>query len=166
MAFVKTCWVDTHHFNIILCVLLCNIMFHLINYPAFPTSAHSAEMSNFVALHAHLAICWALCWWVCPDTVFAWLPWCTTLVHQYFCFAFLDFSGCIYLVKLSRFCYCVKYCNLGPLHLYSFGPCQYTSTSYTVIIFTVVNSFIISSSMLLSFSPCINCSLSCLSTSW
>ena len=144
---------------------MCNFLLHLINYPTFPTLAHSVEISNFVALHACLVILWVLSWQVCPATVFAQLPWCAALVHQYFCFACLDFSGyfilsncpdSVNMFKTVTWALCTStllaHANTSPLVIHP-------------LFFAVFNYFIISSSILLSFSPCINCSLSCLLTS-
>ena len=120
---------------------------------------------NFIAICAHLAIHWALPWLVDPPQYLHGcrsVLWCTDVLAL-FSFTFLDSfisSNCIDSINVF---------NTAAWALCASTLLAHASTPPLVIqssFFVAVNSFIISSNIHLSFRPWINCSLSCLLTSW
>ena len=151
-----------------LCILLVNLapyQFPLHGpYGFFCSCTPSWEVSCLATCCTHFPIHWALSWCVASPTVPAWLSLVCCNMH-------FSFLGILWLCSLFYIIKCLDFCNIiqhGCLHLLCFDPFSPHNTS-SLVICTLpvldVNSLIISSSMILSFKPWINCSLSCLSIS-
>ena len=134
--------------------------------PGPPTPTYFLEVANLAALHAHLSICRALSWWVCAATVPAYLFWW----HAWLCWP----SGAVF-AEILRYSNFIKtplsllWCSSLLTELFAPLP-SLPMTKYfhcgVSLLFVVLNCEIISPSTPLSFSPWINCSFNCLSSSW
>ena len=115
---------NIHHFKIIPCILLDGLLFHLVDCPAFLTSAYSAEMANLAALCACLSLCWTLPWWMCTATVSYTVVFMECYVVQHL-LGLLVCTGLDTFILLNSFgfSYCAHYSCLGPLCFYPLCPC-------------------------------------------